>query len=98
MIAIPFKGLTAEDTIGMALHFMWPLSIDRYFKDYIRGLLAHQSVLHGTCSLYKERLRTMPFLQSFKKQEKSLFTTKGSLAEDSNRPQNTVQKNWKHTV
>lgn len=34
----------------------------------------------------------MPFLQSSQKQEKGLSTIKGSLAEDSNRPQNFVQK------
>lgn len=33
------------------------------------------------------------FLESFQSQQKCLFSTKGSLAEDDNHPQNPVQKN-----
>lgn len=97
MIVIPFKDLTAEDTVGMALHFMWPLS--RYFKDYIHIFLAHQSALHSTSLFTKRDAEQRLFYGPFKNKKKSLSTLKGSLAEDSNRPQNAVQKKpWKHKV
>lgn len=78
-MAIPCKDLKDDNTVGMDLHSMWlyiSLNISS-FEDYTHTFLAHQSVLHSTCSLYKERCRTMPFFkQSFQKQWKAFSLLK----------------------